>query len=146
VDTNASIAQLDKLLIQITPTNALSKEDVTTSHTDFQETPLHAVDARDATGHNKSQTQSLETDVLIDQNQSASVTKDTETKDTHAFLALSDRSEVELTTNNVLIHQAALDPIKSNLLLITKHAVDARPVNTQHSSQIAPELNVLPDQ
>jgi len=57
LDINAPHAQLVKLLIQTTLTNVLDKLSVTNSHTDFQEMPLHAVDAKDATGHLKSQTQ-----------------------------------------------------------------------------------------
>jgi hypothetical protein len=57
LDTNASTVELDKLLIQPIQTNALPKLPVIHSHTDSQEMPPHVVDAKDVTGHLKSQTQ-----------------------------------------------------------------------------------------
>jgi hypothetical protein len=69
--------------------HVLLNQPVTNSHTDFQEMLPHAVDARDVTGHLKSQTQLLELDVLTDQDQAAPVLKDLEIKDTHALSAHS---------------------------------------------------------
>lgn len=57
LDTVASTVELDKLLIQPIQTNALPKLPVINSHTDSQEMPPHVVDAKDVTGHLKSQTQ-----------------------------------------------------------------------------------------
>jgi hypothetical protein len=83
-------------------TNASLNQLVINSHTDLLEMLPHAEDVKDATGHNKSQTQSLETDVLLDQDQAALVTKDSEIKDTHALIAHTDKLEAQLTTPNVL--------------------------------------------
>jgi hypothetical protein len=126
-------------------TNVLAHQDATNSHTDFQEMPHHAVDARDVTGHHKSQTQLVETDVLPDQDQAALVLKDMETKDIHALNAHSVKLEAEPTKNNVFPQANAQVLTKSDLLLMPHHAVNARLANSQDLSQMFQELNVLPD-
>jgi hypothetical protein len=53
----------------------------------------HVLVARDATGHLKSQTQWLELDAFLDQDQAAIVLKDMVMVDTHALTAHSDKLE-----------------------------------------------------
>lgn len=145
LDTNASHAQLDKSLMPIMSTNASLNQLVINSHTDLLEMLPHAEDAKDATGHNKSQTQSLVTDVFKDQDLNAAALKDMETKDTHALSAHSVKLEAQLTKNNVFPQLNAQEPIKFNLVLMLHHAVDARLANGQDSSQMFQELNALQD-
>jgi hypothetical protein len=157
LDINAPHAQLVRLLIQTILTNVLLNHSVINSHTDFQEMLPHAVDARDATGHLKFQTQFLEPDVLPDQDHNALVLKDMVMVDTHALTAHSDKLEEEdslmlmlmlsiiTLLTNVLPQQLVLELTKFNLLLMLNHAVDAKLANSQDSSQMSLELNALLD-
>jgi hypothetical protein len=87
----------------------------------------------------------MDKDVLLDQNQLVLALKDMEIKDIHALNAHTVKLEAELTKNSVSLHQDAMPLIKSNLLSITNHVVDAKLVNSQDSSQMLPRLNALTD-
>lgn len=157
---HAPHAQLDKLLIQTTPAYASLKLPVINSHTEQPEMPPHAEDVWDATGHHKFQTH-VETDVSLDQDQAALVLKDMVTKDMHALNAqlvklelLPVMSLIMLTmplvilvdmVKPVLTHQLAQQTTKLDSPLMHKTVVDAKLANTQDSSLINSELNVLPD-
>lgn len=68
-----------------------------------------------------------------------------EMEDTPALSAHMDKLETHRRMTNVLVHQAAQQQIKSNLLLIVLLVVDARLANIQPLSQMLQELTVLED-
>jgi hypothetical protein len=148
-------AQPDKLLIQTIQCNALSSQLVINSQSDLLEMQPHVVIAKDVTGHHKFQTQLLELDVLLDQDHHAHVLKDTVMEDTHALNAHSDKldhqlAQLEMLTltqsaNNALTHQLAMLATKLDLLLTLHHVEDAKLANSQDSSLMSLELNVLLD-
>lgn len=107
--------------------------------------PLHAVDARDVTGHLKFQTQSPKADVLLDQDHLATVCKDMVMEDTLALSAHTDKLETQIKTTNVWTQLLAQELIKSNLLLILVLVVDVKLANIHNSSQILQELTVSKD-
>jgi dihydroxyacetone kinase-like predicted kinase len=68
-----------------------------------------------------------------------------EMEDTPALSAHMDKLETHRRLTSVWILQAAQQQIKSNLLLILLHVVDARLANIQLLSQMLQELTVLED-
>lgn len=145
LDTNASHAQLDKLLMQTTWTNALFNQPVLNFQSDSQEMPLTVEDARHATSQVKSQIKP-EPDALLDQELTAIALREDLLMDTLVFNAHSVKSETQLISTNkdVLIQPTVVLETPSNLPLIESHAVDAKSADST-KFQTFKELLVLLD-
>jgi hypothetical protein len=155
LDTNASNAQLDKLLIQTTLMPVLLSQLVLNYRSNSQETTPTVLDAKHAPGQHRSQI-TPEPDVSRDQRPTVIALKEELIVDTNVPNAQSDKLPIDktstilttitLTPKLVLPQQHVLVPMPSNLQSQLPNVEDAKTATGQEKFQINKELLVSQDQ
>jgi hypothetical protein len=144
--TNVLHAQLDKLLIQITRANALTKQHALNSKSDFQEIQEIVAVAKPATSQQRFQT-ILKPDASKDQRPTAIALKEDHLTDLLASHAHSDKSEMlEMPTKILALTQLhAMVNTKFKELSMPKTVVLVCLATGQFKCQMLLELNASTD-